>query len=576
MNPPIHGVLALLLAWLVIFPAICGLGFFTQCALEGKGAGSGRRGSGSGLPTLFWLGWAALLLALPTLHLVAKIDGRVTFPLLALGYLGFGRRCWRRVGPDFRQTWTELAVALPGLVWIAAHAVLAPAVHDSGLYHFAAIRWAQEYPVVPGLGLLHGRLAFNQSFFLYGAFLNAPPLTARGFHVANSLPFAVLFLQLIAGVRKLFVRRRASADLWFCALLLPAVAVQGSAWFRGHPISSPTPDLALFTIGVVLAMHLATLARCPALARRQRVRLHLILLLAAAGVMTKLSFAGAAVAFVAGAAWFGWRSGWIAADRRALGMVAVATLGWMAHGVVTSGYPLYPSALGGLPVEWRIAPEAVGKMAAAIKGWARQPGIDWPASLDSWHWLGPWMGRVFREPETVLVLLFGALAVGAFLAARVPSFRSRACAGPARWLLVPIFPGVAGLVFWFVTAPDPRFLGAPPLAAAAWCCAVGWWRWRAVIDGRWPALGAGLVTCLLMAPKHDDAPGSKFDAFGWGKPPKVRLISKTTDSGVAIQLPESGQLVWDGKLPSTPYFEPRLELRGAKLRHGFKLRDATE
>src|SRR5262249_52771350 len=36
-----------------------------------------------------------------------------------------------------------------------------PLHFDTGLYHAQAVRWSEEAPAVPGLGNLHGRLAFN-------------------------------------------------------------------------------------------------------------------------------------------------------------------------------------------------------------------------------------------------------------------------------------------------------------------------------------------------------------------------------------------------------------------------------
>lgn len=43
--------------------------------------------------------------------------------------------------------------------------------YDSYLYHAQSIRWIEEYGVVPGLGNLHNRLAYNSSFFVCRRFL---------------------------------------------------------------------------------------------------------------------------------------------------------------------------------------------------------------------------------------------------------------------------------------------------------------------------------------------------------------------------------------------------------------------
>ena len=44
-------------------------------------------------------------------------------------------------------------------------------VYDTGLYHAQYIKWIRNYPVVPGLGNLHGRFAFNSMFLVLSGLL---------------------------------------------------------------------------------------------------------------------------------------------------------------------------------------------------------------------------------------------------------------------------------------------------------------------------------------------------------------------------------------------------------------------
>src|SRR5262249_29613766 len=90
-------------------------------------------------------------------------------------------RFWTRF-----KVWQKLLIAL-GVIWIADRALAAPYVGDSYLYHFSSVRWATEYRLPPGLGNLHGRLAFNQSYFLFVSFLNLLPRRWQGHNFANSL-----------------------------------------------------------------------------------------------------------------------------------------------------------------------------------------------------------------------------------------------------------------------------------------------------------------------------------------------------------------------------------------------------
>lgn len=549
MIPPLSGILTVLVSWAVLFASVSGLGHLAACAL------SPRRCAPARLADAFWLGLGVLLLTLPALHLVAKMDARVAYPLLALGALGFVLR-WRRRGRrEGRMLALHLAWALPALVWIAANAALPPMAYDSGLYHFSAIRWAREFPAVPGLGNLHGRLAFNQSSFLLTALLDGWPWSGRGFHLVNSLPVAVLAAQLLAAMRGLFRRRCVDPHRWLAALLLPLLALHSASWFRFNALSSPTPDLLLLVLGMVLMRKVARLA-CGRLTPCGD-----LLVLGAAAITVKLSLLASAAVMAAIALWRG-------AGRRPLGRsVGFATIGlaaWMAHGFVTSGYPLYPSTAAGLDVDWRVPAETAQEMTRAIRGWARQPDAHWRDALTGWSWMPEWSRRTAREPEILLLASFGLLA----LAARP---WQRATGGRSGTLFV-LAPGLAGLAFWIFTAPDARFLGSVPLVAAAWPAAVA--LRHTPLPGRWLGLSAVALSCLLITPRAALPPGAKFDALGLGQPPKAKTEPVSTSSGLIVLRPLTGDQVWDAKLPGAPTVDPRLRLRGSALRQGFTVNAA--
>ncbi len=74
----------------------------------------------------------------------------------------------------------------PWIFWIASFililafvfgskALYTPWSGDNILYHLNTIHWLNEYPTIPGLGNLHGRLAFNQSYFSFLVPLNFCP-----------------------------------------------------------------------------------------------------------------------------------------------------------------------------------------------------------------------------------------------------------------------------------------------------------------------------------------------------------------------------------------------------------------
>lgn len=54
--------------------------------------------------------------------------------------------------------------------------------YDTGLYHAQSIRWIEEYGVVPGLGNLHSRLAYNSASFCLSALYSFAFLGGQSYH----------------------------------------------------------------------------------------------------------------------------------------------------------------------------------------------------------------------------------------------------------------------------------------------------------------------------------------------------------------------------------------------------------
>lgn len=82
--------------------------------------------------------------------------------------------------------------------------------YDTTLYHAQSIHWIEEYGVVPGLGNLHNRFAYNSSFFCLQAlfsfkFLNGESLhSVNGFCVFILLSYAICSLKVFKN-KKLYI-----------------------------------------------------------------------------------------------------------------------------------------------------------------------------------------------------------------------------------------------------------------------------------------------------------------------------------------------------------------------------------
>ena len=350
-----------------------------------------------------------------------------------------------------------LAVAF---IWISA-AMVGPTNYDSGLYHFGAIKWLNEHSTTYGLVNLHTRLAYNQSYFALIALVNFAPF----YDYAYAGTGALFFLLTAATCLQLLREQGDRAIFWLFGLLI----LVGPFVLK---TSSPTPDLAVGLLQVVIfftlfvsAASLISLAgdrplRLACACPRLEASLSLLVLLCVTAITIKLSMA----LFCLGALCVVYRQIWtllIHNKRLAFKLCAVASVILGIHalrGYALSGVPFYPSSIAGLwSLPYTPDPTRITAEASAIYSWARLPGVPPAVVLSGWDWVKPWFAAL---PARFLVLcgLAAILFVANSLLVLLSSSRRKRLT-PAYWLYVPM---LLGGLFWFLTAPDVRFLGVIP------------------------------------------------------------------------------------------------------------------
>jgi hypothetical protein len=446
-------------------------------------------------------------------------------------------------------------------------------LYDAGLYHVSAIRWANSYPVVPGLGNLYGPLASNSSFFLYLAMVNTGPLDGQGHHIGVGLLMVTLFAQMGISAWRV-IRRSADApaspvDYFLALLIAPALVV--SAW----GFSNTATDYPVFILPILVSAQLLTLLWEDTAGRREALFIvFFITLIASAAVTMKLSLAvfgllSVLTALAVVAVRYRSNQAYLAAAL----LVAVVTASlllfpWLARGVVLSGYPLYPSTFAPAPVEWRVPEAAMRREMDYVIGLARRSDSNYVESAGSWDWVGPWF--VLRWLEFFPPLVIGLAApIAAWLSGRREAGLPRAA-----WLsLLPCWLAIVG---WFFTVPWPRYISSLFWIAGAGAVAL------VLPSLRLPA--RSLLTALLCAVAVIPSfPGLTLLIrvpvaivrgrwAGVDDMPKVPLNVFTTSSGLEVNIPANAEdLPWDAPLPSAPRApdtDPRLRCPGS-LRRGF-------
>jgi hypothetical protein len=205
-----------------------------------------------------------------------------------------------------------------------------------------------------------------------------------------------------------------------------------------------------------------------------------------------------------------------------------------------------------------------------IASWAKAPGLYPDQVLNSWSWFIPWFFNLLSIFRLAVPLLAGT--AGAALALGVLCFSQKLNARlktPA--LLLPFAPLVAGLVFWFYTAPDLRFADWLFWLLAAWSSV---FILHAVPPDRFLLYKKNMAKLALLATvllplvhllTWSDLP----KGFSPLPTPPTRMF--TTESGLKVHIPVLDDvLAWDAPLPAAPLPKARLELRGKTLKSGFR------
>jgi hypothetical protein len=576
MTSTAAAIAEVLATWALFAAAFVGVGLLVRRAL------GFRAGGAEAAFDAFWTGWAATIIFLQLWHLARPVNEWAALVVGAAALLGWlvGARgklhqpeAPARVVPRSRFGLVErkaalisAAVLVAGLIVLAGYA-LGPPTYDTGLYHLNAVRWLKTYAIVPGLGNLHGRLAYNNSSFLYDALLDLGPWAWRGRHFANGLLLAALLARSALSLPRAF---RAGDRLRPYHVLAAALAAPVFVEVGYRMASGYNPDLPAYVLGAVISLRLLRLL----LEAETAEGLFLIGLLAAVGTTVKLSFVALGATSLVVAAAVVYRRGPVPVRAAAATLIAIvlAAVPWLARGVVLSGYPTYPAAFGAMPVDWRMPPELLEEERGVIAGWARDSSRPWREVVGGWEWLRPWWRRVSYDRGRFVVPL-ALLVPAAALALLARRGRGRTGTG-LPWLF--LLPAGAGAVFWFLTAPDPRFAGA-----ALWVLGAGSLTLAAEEGFRRKALGPlpGLVVLVLCGAfplvALADAVRAEDFSRGFTPTPVASLQTLRTRSGLEVYVPAGSEdRSFDAPLPATTpsLFRPDLRLRReGDLSSGFVL-----
>jgi hypothetical protein len=503
---------------------------------------------------------SALALAIVSLGAVVILLWQLT-----AGQLKFNLAAFRVQTP--RLAWLLLALVIVSIMEQATHH---PSNPDSGIYHAQTIRWAETFPAVPGLGNLHGRLAFNSSWLVLQALFSFAFLGLRSFHMLPAVLSALVLFDCWRGLVG-WLRGRPTPVNILKTLLIPVFF-----YVLPSEISSPGTDLPVVLLVWFLASAWMDRPRRDGLEPGiDEIALYILVLFA---VTIKISAAPLLIL----AAFVG-----ISALRRPVlvGKLAALTIvllaPWFARSVIQSGYLVYPVPfINVFQVDWKVPAITAQDERDAIVAFGRLPRMERDEVMAMP--INVWLPRWFENQTLNRKLLLGLAALSPFLLVGVVTsetlWRERFRIWNIRLFQV-YLAALMGGFYWLFTAPDFRFgygflvllILIPILLPLTWVS-----RELENHTRLQPLLLAGaliLFQLVFLIRSFESETIQQRLLFPQDYPVLPTEPCPLKDTSVLCASQISYNECWYESFPCIPFPRPEVELRGESLREGFKIQN---
>lgn len=317
--------------------------------------------------------------------------------------------------------------------------------YDTYLYHAQSIRWIEEYGVVPGLGNLHERLAFNNSFLCLQALFSFSFFIEQSMHSVNGFVVWILLSYAVCSMKFVHNKKIYASDFSRLALI-------GYYADKVYETSSPSTDLfAVGLVGYIVCKWITLLEEdeekiAPPYAYLCILGVYAVTLKVSSAMIVLLAIMPA-YRLIKGKKW-----GEIILY---LGLGVLTIAPFFIRNVILSGYLLFPYPdLDLFSFDWKIPVSNVTYWQTLIKTWAQGYRGEYRADAPFTEWFPLWRDSyLLTDPLLVIEFIADIVAIPlAVIVGVVKGFRKK------NWNFFHITCClIAGILFWFFNAPTRRF-----------------------------------------------------------------------------------------------------------------------
>lgn len=541
---------------IIFYINIVGAVFLISLSGYGHAVGSLLTGSNVQRPFIYKIiiGLSFLIFSLEFIHIFFPINIWISSVFLFFGlFLAFQSISTRKMGTAFfglvekKISFELLTKYILIIIFLEVGILAVPGNPDTAGYHLGLIDLINRYPIIEGIGNLHFRLGFNQSYFAYSAFIDNLFLV-NGYRASNFYIALIVLIYIINLTQKKIVDSKIAI-----LLLLPIVIALRFT-------SSPSPDVYNSLVQVIAFILYLDIFIAKGSDSDAGYKVSAALLIVFSLFINKLSGIFFAIPFCLFLYFHLYRL----KQKRTIGLslifLMIVSLIHIYRGYVQTGYPFFPNILfGNQELEWSVPSRVALHEQAWIFSWARQPNLSPDVVLNSYAWLLPWLKNSWLQILIFCGVIFGNIYL--YLQSRnLDKDKYHALLILNLFLVITVFP-------WFFTAPDWRFLGSIPYLLIA-CTAFQFTLLKSYRAGgsvyKITTYFSIATFVLSFAILTWNLRKSEVHFSGWDSLPIPQYSVKETKSGLKINVPDGeGASCWSIPMPCTPYFNSGLHsLRG--------------
>lgn len=558
-------MLSILIAWL-----FCGFIFLVSGKLLIDISNFFLKKGKYGVCDTFFLGIAFVGTLISFVSLCTNIDVYLAWVLFAFSilytlYLYKYKNDYFLIDIFKRIKQTSISVRLLSVLMlflILMCCMLPPVLTDMSLYYMQSMLWNETYPVIPGLGNIHGRFGFNSNILVLSSVFSLKDVFSFRIYGVLGLSVFVLCIWIISKVVESKSLFQKLGLLVFCLIFLQVYHAM---------ISSPSTDIlpnilvsfllikAIFSDNSILKSPL-TYIILPVYAVTLKLSVIPICLLC---IYVFVSFVKS-------------KEYKISFYLVLLSLLIIVP--WCTRTVIITGYLVYPfPSVDLFNFDWKIPYELADIEKRWVTSWAKMPGLGYVdlESMPLIEWGKVWLLRHIKY----LPIQLGAYLIAA-ISPVVMLFLWRLKLININFKLFVWVAAFIGFVFWMILAPDGRFGISFILATGL----IPLFLINKELQSK--ALKYGLYVLFVFLSTYifyesfilnkeykQDKPLISY----FYSPQSLDAVKKMSETvfnnyqidDITIYYPNN-MLCSDHEIPCAPYFNEHIEMRGKLIKEGFR------